>query len=141
MAEHDHLLSGHDIIASIRSNDPRIDIVVEAFVAQRLGWTLDDPVDQVTELVLETPASRGGYVIGAKRLLEHLDSLVAREWIAENGEDAHHAVMARLDERVRKLTYQRDQARAALNARNADGTGEQGSELSAATDARGLPGD
>lgn len=140
MPDHDHLTSGRDIIASIRSNDPRIDIVIKAFVAQRLSWSLDDPVDQVTPLVLDSLA-RGSYVVGAKCLLEHLDSLVARDWVAENGEDAQLEVMARLDERVRELTYQRDQARAALNARTSDGAGEPGAELSAATDARGLPGD
>lgn len=140
MPDHDHLLSGRDIIASIRSIDPRIDIVVEAFVAQRLGWTLDEPVDEVTPLVLES-AARGSYVIAAKRLLEHLDSLVAREWVAENGEDAQLAVMARLDERVRELTYQRDQARAALNTRASDGVDEPESERPATTGARGLTGD
>lgn len=113
----DHLLSGNDIIASIRGIDPRVDVVIAAFVAQRLGWTLDDPVEQVTPLVLES-MTRGAYVVGAKRLLEHLDSLTAREWVAENGEDAQLAVMSRLDERVRELTYQRDQARAALSARH-----------------------
>ena len=111
----DHLVSGHDIIASIRSTDPRIDVVIAAFVTQRLGLTFDDPVEQITPLVLESMA-RGAYVIGAKRLLEHLDSITAREWVAENGEDAMLAVMSRLDHRVRELTYQRNRYRAAWEA-------------------------
>lgn len=114
MADNDHTMSGLDVIASIRSTDPRIDVVIKAFIAQRLGWSLDDPVDQVTPLVLESIAC-GTYVVGAKRLLERLDNLLVRDWVGRNGEDAHLAVMARLDERVRELTYQLEQARAALH--------------------------
>ncbi|GAA1309056.1 hypothetical protein [Saccharothrix xinjiangensis] len=109
----DQSMTGPDIITSIRSTDPRVDVVIAAFVAQRLGWTLDDPVDQVTPLVLDSMA-RGGYVVGAQRLLDRLDSLTARAWIADHGEDAHLAVITRLDDRVRRLTHQLHQARAAL---------------------------
>lgn len=116
MYDDDHLRSGRDIIASIRSTDPRIDMVIAAFVAQRLSWTLGDPVDQITPVILQS-GDCGSYVIAATRLLNHLDSLTARAWVAENGEDAHLAVMTRLNERVRELTYQRDQARAALQSR------------------------
>lgn len=120
MADNDRLTSGRDVIASIRDNDSRVDVVIRAFVAQRLGWTLDDPVDKVVPIVLES-MSCGSYVVGAKRLLEHLDSLLAREWIGRNGSAAHLAVMARLDDRVRELTYQRDQALASLHARDNGG--------------------
>lgn len=116
MPDNDHLLSARDITDSICGNDPRVETVVRAFVAERLGWTLDDPVDELVPLVLDNPFSRGTYVIHAKRLLERLDGLLARDWIAENGEDAHLEVLARLDERVRELTYQRDQARDALQS-------------------------
>jgi len=103
--------------SSPRSATPtRVDVVVAAFVAQRLGWTtLGDPVQQVVPLVLGSMIS-GSYVIGTHRLLERLDSLVAREWVAQNGEDAPLAVISRLDDRVRGLTYQRDQTRAAQRA-------------------------
>lgn len=117
MADNDRPLSGRDVIASIRDNDSRVDVVIRAFVAQRLGWTLDDPVDKVVPIVLES-MSCGSYVVGAKRLLEHLDSLQLRDWVGKNGEDAALAVMTRLDDRVRELTYQRDQALAALHARD-----------------------
>lgn len=110
-------MSEHDLIASIRSTDPRVDIVIDAFVAQRLGWTFDDPVDQVTPLVLNSIV-RGAYVIGAKKLLDRLDTLVVRDWVSRNGEDALLDVSARLDDRVRRLTYELEQARAALRARD-----------------------
>lgn len=114
------VISEHDLIASLRSTDPRVDIVIAAFVAQRLGWTLDDPVDQVTPLVLDSMV-RGVYVVGAKKLLDRLDTLVVRDWVSRNGEDAMLEVRARLDDRVRRLTYELEQARAALRARD-DGT-------------------
>lgn len=69
---------GGDIIAEIRK-DSRVDVVVESFVAQRLGCTLDDLRPELLALVLEVPMIEGMYVIGAKRLLERLDAFAARQ--------------------------------------------------------------
>jgi hypothetical protein len=116
-------LSGPDLLDSIRSTDPRVDLVIAAFIEQRLAWTSDDPVDQVMPLVLQSMAE-SMYVIGARRLLQRLDTLVIREWVANNGEDALFAVMSRVDDRVRELTYQLEQARTALRSADEPGTSE-----------------
>src|SRR5262245_45405719 len=58
---------GRRIVDSIRMTDPRVDVVIAAFIAQRLGWTSDEPVDEVMPLVLDS-VGQGSYVIAAKRL-------------------------------------------------------------------------
>ncbi|WNV83106.1 hypothetical protein [Umezawaea sp. Da 62-37] len=97
--------------------------MIAAFIEQRLAWTSDDPVDQVMPLVLQSMAE-SMYVIGAHRLLQRLDTLVIREWVGKNGEDALFVVMSRVDDRVRELTYQLEQVRTALRLTDEPGTGE-----------------
>jgi len=72
-----------DVLDRLR-RDPRVDVVVRAFVAQRLGLLGDDaellgPVfDRLVYELVHRLGPGAALVIQANRLLEHLDAVVAR---------------------------------------------------------------
>lgn len=120
MADNDSRSPFGRLLEQIRATDPRIDPVIRCLVAYRMGWTQDDPVDQVVLLVLDSMAA-GSVVVAAKRLLERLDALTLRDLAGVHGEDALVEAMSRIDERVRTLTVERDHYRAAWEAAQANG--------------------
>lgn len=69
-----------DVLARLR-RDPRVDVVARRLLAVRLGVPVDDldllPDATVTHL-LTLPSLDVALVLGAHRLLEHLDAQVAR---------------------------------------------------------------
>lgn len=74
-------LTTESLVERIRSRDARIPYVERAFLARQLGLGRDDLEllpDAVVETLLSIPTSVSN-VIGAQRLLEHLDAHVARE--------------------------------------------------------------
>jgi hypothetical protein len=70
-----------NLVSGLRAADPRVDVVVRAFLLQRLGLSDDDlareAVEEVYREVLRTFVA-GHYVVGAVRLLERLDAQADR---------------------------------------------------------------
>lgn len=128
MADNDIRSPFAGALERIRATDPRVDPVIRCLVAYRMGWSQDDPVDQVVPLVLDSMVA-GSVVVAAKRLLERLDAMEVRELAGFYGEDAVFEAMSRVDDRVRTLTAERDFYRAAWeadrdgSAQPPDGTG------------------
>jgi hypothetical protein len=97
-----------DLLTRLRA-DPRVDVVVRAFVAQRLGLLGDDADllgDRFDDLVTELHriGTAASLVVGATRLLDHLDAQLARahpvdlEWTDDGAAEA--TVLTDADDRV-----------------------------------------